>query len=106
MNPYQREVLVFADPELPGDHGSGRNLGPHLAGDAAQLEALVGHGLRVRVHLHAGAAAQAGCRVRRRFCQFLLVAGQRSERRGVGGRGAPGGAAAFSLSTRRQTVST
>lgn len=89
--------MVVGAPEEPGDHGFGRHLGSHLAGDAAQLEALVGHGLRVRVHLHAGAAAQAGCRARRNFCQFLPVAGSQVR----GQRGEPRAAVGLQEEPRR-----
>lgn len=57
------EVLLARSFEVPVDDGDGLHLAPPLAGDAAQLEALVGHGLRVRVQLHASAATQRRCGV-------------------------------------------
>lgn len=63
---YMRELALVRSPEVPVDGGLGDHLASHLAGDAAQFEALFGHGLRVRVHLHAGAAAQRRCRAERK----------------------------------------
>lgn len=44
--------------EVPLDSGRGVHLSPHLAGNAAQLEALAGHCLCVRVHLSTGSIDQ------------------------------------------------
>lgn len=49
--------------EVPVDGGHGGHLAPLLAGDAAQFEAFVGHGLCVRVHLHTGSVAKTRYRV-------------------------------------------
>lgn len=58
------EVVCVRGLKEPLDVGGGGHLAPHLAGDAAQREGFVGHGLRVGVHFHAGPAARRRCRAR------------------------------------------
>lgn len=57
------EVQLAESFEVPVDDGDGLHLAPPLTGDAAQLEALVGHGLRVRLQLYASSVTQRRCRV-------------------------------------------
>lgn len=49
---YLGEVVLVVGLEEPLNRGSGGDLPPQLAGDAAQLEVLIGDRLGVRVHLH------------------------------------------------------
>lgn len=58
---HVHEVGFSARPEHPVDDGRGLHLSSHLTGDASQLELPSRHGLRVRIHLGTGAAAQRHC---------------------------------------------
>lgn len=61
-NTHVNEVVLSSRLEEPVDGRRGLHLSAHLTGNASQLEAPAGDGLRVRVDLRTRAAAHRHCR--------------------------------------------